>query len=98
MAGPKWRAKAVELDLLEGVLELVVQERRRTVRRARVVDHQADVQPRGRIGHPRGYIGIRQVLDNGARRHPVLLARPGGYLVEQRSVARDQHQIQTARG
>src|SRR6185312_299119 len=41
---------AVQLDLLQRVVDLVVQERRGPIRGARVVDHQADIEADGRIG------------------------------------------------
>ena len=92
------RPDAVQLDLLERVVDVGLQEGRDPVRGAGVVDQKPDVEAIGRVGHFGTHVGIGEVLDNDARLHPVVLARAGGDLVEQGSVARDQHEIQSARG
>ena len=73
---------AVQLDLVERVVESGLQKRRRAIGGTGVVDDEPDVDPVGRIGQPRGDIGVRQVLHHGLHLDPVALPHAVGDVVQ----------------
>ena len=75
----------------------VVEELDRSVRSARVVDEQPDLEPVGRLGHPVADVGGGQVLhQRTAPRHRGARALPAASSSSSASVARDEHEIQSA--
>ncbi len=98
VSGQRDRTDARQLDLLQRVLERVVEKLRRPVRGAGVVDQQSDLEPVGRLGHAFRDVRDGQVQHQRPYLDAMALAHVGRKLVQLRSLARDQHEIQSALG